>query len=103
MRPVAIAMLFALGAGLGPTAIALMPRSANAVAVVTVPWAADGAAAQLVAAADGVLVATAHGGRIAVARFDSDGFVAKLYRLGALFVVDATVVSTCFTLTRESR
>jgi hypothetical protein len=50
-----------------------------------------------------VLVATAHGGRIAVARFDSDGFVAKLYRLGALFVVDATIVSTCFTLTRESR
>lgn len=80
-----------------------MPRSANAVAVVTVPWAADGAAAQLVAAADGVLVATAHSGRIAVARFDSDGFVAKLYRLGALFVVDATIVSTCFTLTREPR
>lgn len=96
-------MLFALGAGLGPTAIALMPRSASAVAVVTAPWAADGAAAQLVAAADGVLLATAHGGRIAVARSDSDGFVAKLYRLGALFVVDATIVSTCFTLTRESR
>lgn len=95
-------MLFAASAGLVAPAIALTPRAANPVAVVMPPWAADDAAIRAVANAGGLMTATAHGGRIAVARFDSADFVTQLYRAGALFVLDATIVTSCLTLTRAS-
>jgi hypothetical protein len=100
VRQIAIAVLFSLAAGLVPSALALVPRDANAVAVLMFTRSSEGCAAQLVAAADGTLIATTHGGRVAVARFASGDFSAQLYRLGALLVLDAGLVASCLTLTR---
>ena len=102
MRDIAIAIVFVFCAALGPAAIALAPGNAGPVAVIAPPWAAGDAAAQLVAGSDGALVATAHSGRIAIARFDTDGFVSRLYRAGALLVIDATAVTACLGAGRKS-
>jgi len=94
LRDVLLALLFALSAGLAPTVLALMPRAATPVAVVAAPWA-NNDAARAVAAADGAILTTAHGGHIVIARFTTDDFVARLYRSGALLVIDAAIVTTC--------
>ena len=98
VRELAIAMLFACSAALVPAAMVLAPRADSPVAVIMPPWATNGDALRIVAAAGGSLVATAGDGRIAIARFAGEGFVSGLYRAGALFVLDATAVSACFGL-----
>jgi hypothetical protein len=99
LRNVLIATLFALGAGLVPTALALTPRADSPVAVVAEPWAAADDAARAVASADGTILATARDGQIVIARFESGDFVTRLYRSGALFVIDAALVAACLRTT----
>jgi hypothetical protein len=96
VRDLVLAILFALTAALVPAALALAPRPADPVTVLVPPWAAAGEAARVVAAADGALVATARAGRIAIARSADEDFVSRLYRAGALVVIDARAVSACF-------
>ena len=94
MRQIILAILFAVVTGLVPTALA--PSATRPVVVVVAPWASAADAAGIVAAADGRLLATASGGRIAIARFTAEDFVARLYRAGALAVIDAATVTACF-------
>lgn len=99
MRNIAFVTLFVLGAGLGPAAIALAPKAESPVAIVAAPWAAAGAAARIAAAADGFIMAATGDGRVAIARFATDDFVSRLYRGGALIVLDASPVIACLSTT----
>jgi hypothetical protein len=99
LRNVLIALLFALGAGLIPSALALAPRASSPVAVMVAPWAAADDAARAVAAADGAILATARDGHVIIARFTSADFVTRLYQSGALLVVDAAIVTACLRTT----
>jgi hypothetical protein len=101
VRQITIAISFACATGLFPTALALAPRAANPVAIVAAPWASGADAARIVAAADGSLLATASGGRIAIARFTAEDFVSRLYSSGALAVIDAAAVTACFSIDRN--
>jgi TctA family transporter len=100
VRAIAIATLFALTAGLGPAAIALAPKAASPVAIVAAPWAAAGEAARIVAAADGSIMAATGDGHVAIARSGAQDFVARLYRAGALIVLDAALVAACLPVNR---
>jgi hypothetical protein len=100
VRDLAIASLFATGVALVPAAIALAPKAESPVVIVAAPWGAAGDAARIVAVAGGSIVSAT--GRVAIARFSTDGFVAQLYRAGALLVLDATLVTACLPFDRAS-
>ncbi len=100
VRTIAIVTVFILGAGLGPAAIALAPKAARPVAIVAAPWAAAGEAARIVAAADGSMLAATGDGHVAIARSAADDFAARLYRAGALIVLDAALVAACLPVNR---
>jgi hypothetical protein len=100
-RDLAIAGAFALCAGLLPAGAALAPKAGAPVAVIAAPWAEDGAAVRIVAAADGfVLGATGRGG-VAIAASEASDFIARLYQSGASVVVDAGALSACLRLAGE--
>jgi hypothetical protein len=101
VRQTLIAVLFALFAGTMPTALALAPKAAGPVAVVVAPWAADGEAARIVAAADGTIIGTTRGGHVAIGQFAGADAITQLYRAGALLVLDAAAVAACLTIERE--
>lgn len=100
MRQISIAMLFALGVGFLPVAFAVAPRAPNPVAIVVSPWAPQGEATRVAASADGAILAVSRNGRVAVAQSGTDDFVSRLYQAGALLVLDAEIVRTCFSLNR---
>jgi len=95
MRPALTATLFALVAGTAPAALALAPKPAGPVAVVVAPWAESGEAARIVAAGNGTITGASHDGAVAIARSADADFVARLYRAGALLVLDAGAVAAC--------
>jgi hypothetical protein len=100
-RDIAIAGAFAMLAGLLPAAAALTPKAGAPVAVIAPPFADDGAAVRIVAAADGfVLGATGRGG-VAIATSAASDFIARLYQSGASVVVDAGALSACLALAGE--
>ena len=100
MRDLAIATLFATGVALVPAAIALAPTAENPVVIVSAPWGAAGDAARIAAAAGGSIVSAT--GHVAIARFSTTGgFASKLYRAGALLVLDATLVTACLPFDRD--
>jgi len=101
VRHVLIAAAFALLAGAAPAALALAPKAAGPVAIIVAPWAAAGEAARIVAAVNGTIVGSARGGDVAIARFDSADFEARLYQAGALLVLDAGFVAACLTIERD--
>src|SRR5215207_7478373 len=70
--------LFWLLAGGMPAALALAPQSGAPVA-----------------AADGVLLAAPHNGRIAIATSAAADFIGRLYRSGAALVVDVAAAAAC--------
>jgi hypothetical protein len=103
MRDFAIAGAFALLAGVLPAAVALVPKPGAPVAVIAVPWEREGAALRIVAAADGLVLAAGGSGAIAIATSAASGFVGRLYRSGAILVVDGAALSTCLSITPEHR
>jgi hypothetical protein len=101
VRSLIFAALFALFAGFTPVALALAPKATGAIAIVAAPWAADGEAARVVAAANGTIVGATHGGNIVIAQSADADFVTQLYRSGALLVLDAAAVTACLTIKRN--
>jgi hypothetical protein len=101
MRDVAIAGVFALCAGLLPAGVALAPKPGAAVAVIASPWAIDGEAVRIVAAADGLVVGATHRGGVAVATSAAPDFVGRLYQSGASVVIDAAALSACLSIAGE--
>ena len=102
-RDFAIAGLFALLAGLLPAVLALTPKPGAPVAVIAAPWAEDGAALRIVAAAEGTVLDTARHGEIAIAAAAGGDFVDRLYRSGAVLVLDGTALSACLSIAGEHR
>jgi hypothetical protein len=100
-RDLAIAGAFALFAGTMPAALALAPKAGTPVAVIALPWAEDGAALRIIAAADGRVIGAAHGGGIAIAMSAGDDFVGRLYQSGAALVLDGAALAACLTVTGE--
>jgi len=100
-RDLAIAGVFALLAGSLPAALALAPKPGAPVAVIAAPWAADGAALRIVAAAEGTVLDTARDGGIAIAAAAGDDFVGRLYRSGAVLVLDGAALSACLSIAGE--
>ena len=100
-RHLVTAALFVLFAGTVPAALTLAPKAASAVAIVVPPWAAPEEAMRIAAAVDGTIVGATHGGSIAIASFAAGDFVSRLYRSGALLVIDAAAVTACFTIERD--
>jgi hypothetical protein len=98
-RDLAIAGVFALCAGLLPAGLALAPKAGTPVAVVVPPWASDGEAVRIVAAADGLVVGATRRGGIAVATSGAADFIARLYQSGATVVIDAAALSACLSFT----
>jgi hypothetical protein len=101
LRHFAMAALFVLFAGTVPAVLTLAPRAASAVAIVVPPWAASGEAVRIAATVNGTIVGTTRGGNVAIARFEAEDFVTRLYQSGALLVIDAAAVTACFTIERE--
>lgn len=77
-----------------PLLAAASPRPGQPVAVVAWSQQAGGAAA-IAARAEGELRSVNPGNRIAIASSSAPDFVARLYRAGALLVVDATLAAAC--------
>jgi len=100
-RDLAIAGIFALLAGCLPAVLALTPKPGAPVAVIAAPWAEDGAALRIVAAADGTVLDTARDGGIAIAAPAADDFVARLYQSGAVLVLDGAALSACLSIAGE--
>ena len=100
-RDIAIAGAFAVLAGLLPAAAALTPKAGAPVAVIASPFARDGAAVRIVAAADGFVLGTTGRGGVAVATSAATDFIARLYQSGASIVVDASVLSACLSIAGE--
>jgi len=98
MRDLFIAGSFSLAATLAPFVAALAPQDGAPVAVILAPWAETGEAVEVVAAADGALLAASGGGRVAIARADAPGFAARLYAAGAALVIDAGAAAGCLSL-----
>jgi hypothetical protein len=98
MRDLFIAGSFSLAATLAPFAAALAPQDGVPVAVILAPWADTGEAVEVVAAAQGSLLAASGSGRVAIARADAPGFAARLYAAGAALVIDAGAAAGCLTL-----
>jgi len=94
-RDFAIAGLFAVLAAILPAALALAPKPGAPVAVIAFPWADDGAALRIVAAAQGDLIAAPRHGGIAIATSLAADFVARLYGAGAALVIDGAVLAGC--------
>jgi len=97
-RDIAIAGAFALLAGGMPAGAALAPKPGAPVAVIALPWAEDGAALRIVAAADGVVLGAAHAGGVAIATSVGSDFVKRLYQSGAALVVDGAALATCLSI-----
>lgn len=97
-RDLVLAGAFALCAGLLPAGIALAPKTGAPVAVVAPPWAADGEAVRIVAAADGVVVDATRRGGIAIATSVATDFIARLYQSGASVVIDAAALTACLSI-----
>ena len=55
---------------------------------------------RIAASADGLILAATGDGRVAIARASTDDFVARLYRAGAMIVLDGQIVSACLSLGR---
>lgn len=72
---------------------ALSPASTDHVVVAVAPWAAEGVAELVVAAAGGRIVQG--GGTAIVAASDDADFVARLYAAGAMLVIDAGMAAGC--------
>jgi len=100
-RELAIAGGFALFAACLPSAFALAPKPGAPVAVIASPWAPDGDALRIVAAADGRVMGAARDGDIAIAMPGGADFVSRLYQSGAALVLDATVLAACLSVTGE--
>jgi len=103
MRQIVIAVAFALFAGSMPAALALAPQPGAPVAVIAFPWAARGAAVQIVTAADGLLLDTHRHGKVAIATSGAADFVARLYRSGAAVVLDGSALSGCLPTAEPQR
>jgi hypothetical protein len=101
MRDIVIAGVFAVCAGLLPAGIALAPKTGAPVAVIAAPWAIDGEAMRIVAAADGLVLGAARHGTIAISAPAAADFIARLYRAGAALVVDAGALSACLSVAGE--
>jgi hypothetical protein len=97
-RDLAIAGAFALCAGVLPAGAALVPKAGTPVAVIAAPWADDGAAVRIVAAADGFVLGTTGRGGVAIATSAASDFIDRLYQSGASVVVDAGALSACLAL-----
>jgi hypothetical protein len=97
-RALVIAGAFALCAGLLPAGVALAPKAGAPVAVIAPPWAIDGEAVRIVAAADGVVVGASRRGGIVIATSAAADFIARLYQSGASVVIDAAALSTCLSI-----
>jgi hypothetical protein len=101
MRDLVIAGTFAVCAGLLPAGAALAPKAGAPVAVIASPFADDGAAIRIVAAADGFVLGTTGRGGVAIATSTASDFIARLYQSGASVVVDAGALSACLALAGE--
>ena len=88
-------------AGVLLAGLALAPKAGAPVAVIAPPWASEGDAMRIVAAADGLVLATARHGNIAIATSAAADFIARLYRSGATAVVDAGALSACLAIAGE--
>jgi hypothetical protein len=76
------------------TAAAVAPTSPF-VAVVVAPWSGPEKAVTVVAAAQGALVAPARFGWIVIAYSRQAGFISRLRKAGAWFVLDHKALSGC--------
>jgi len=75
--------------------IELQPKAGADVAVLAPPWSGPGAAAVMVAAADGDIVGATRFPFIIVAHPRSSRFVARAYARGAWLVFDAGLIAGC--------
>jgi hypothetical protein len=87
---------------LGVGALSALPGASDGpLAVQFAPWTAKEEALRAVAAAGGEIIAQGAWPSLLIARADGGDFVARLYRQGALVVIDAPLSGGC--LPRQSR
>lgn len=77
-----------------PLVVAASPRPGQPVAVLAWSPQAGGAAA-IAARAEGELRSVTNGNRVAITWSQAPDFVTRLYRAGALLVVDASLAAAC--------
>ena len=82
-------------------ALAVQPRDGQQVVVLTWPWAGNGAAMRVIAAADAKIIASGRTDWIAVAEDARPNLVRRLYGAGAAFVADAAFAKACGNLVTQ--
>ena len=80
----------------GVLAAAASVPTSSFVAVVVAPWSAAETVAEVVAAADGALVAPARVAWIVIAHSPRGDFISRLRQAGAWFVLNHKTLSGCF-------
>lgn len=93
MKSVVVGGVLAVVAGLVPALAALLPRADEPVVVFTLPFARP--ASTVIVEAQGNLILSMAGDRLAVGLSDREGFIGRLYGQGAILVLDAAA-SGCY-------
>jgi len=94
MKTAMTAGLFAVLVGIVPAALALAPKHDAPVAIVASPWQ-PGAAVRIASITGGTLIDASAGGTVAIIRSEDPDIIDRLYKAGALLVLDATPVQAC--------
>ena len=95
-----LSLLFGFILVLTSFAMTLAPRAGNKVAVFTNPWAINNSAFMTIAKADANVAADGNTNWIAIAVDNKQGLTTRLYKAGAILVIDATFLISCGILPR---
>ncbi len=76
--------------------IAFVPRQNQSIAVIVPPWSESDHIIKVISKAGGVIKTQDQNGWVAISQNDNPDIVNRLYKAGAVLVIDASVVSACF-------
>lgn len=76
--------------------IAFVPRKDQSIAVIVPPWSDTNKIIEVIGKAGGVIKTQDQIGWVAISQNNNPDIVSRLYKAGALLVINASVVSACF-------
>lgn len=76
--------------------IAFAPRHNQSIAVIVPPWSDSNHIIKVIGNAGGVIKTQDRNGWVAISQNDNPDIVRRLYKAGAVLVIDASLISACF-------
>lgn len=92
------AIIFGVVVIFAASALASVPREGKSIAVFSWPGAKQSSVIEIIVEADGVIKNFGQFSWVAISNYDKKNRVQRLYKAGALLVLDAALVSTCLNL-----